>query len=206
MSSWEESGFLCESWVKLVFMMHGEKNNNTGRKMVKLLDNIPPRYGVGLNLVWNRFLLLVCMWFQLVKSCFKYISDVAFRYFLQPRENGGKSVKVEELGSLRLNIVYTEDHVFPSEYYTPLRDLLLHSANVEVQRVGVQLAQTSICCDSNVTSLHVQPVSASTAHILGEVCREKQEAAVPLVRLFLHCGKIVPFISAIAHTEVNRTQ
>uniref|UniRef100_A0A8C6WQK2 RAS p21 protein activator 3 n=1 Tax=Neogobius melanostomus TaxID=47308 RepID=A0A8C6WQK2_9GOBI len=102
-------------------------------------------------------------------------------YFLQPRENGGKSVKVEELGSLRLNIVYTEDHVFPSEHYTPLRDLLLHSANVE-------------------------PVSASAAHILGEVCREKQEAAIPLVRLFLHYGKIVPFISAIAHAEVNRTQ
>uniref|UniRef100_A0A3B3ZBC5 Uncharacterized protein n=1 Tax=Periophthalmus magnuspinnatus TaxID=409849 RepID=A0A3B3ZBC5_9GOBI len=102
-------------------------------------------------------------------------------YFLLPRENGGKSVKVEELGSLRLNIVYTEDHVFPSEHYTPLRDLLLHSANVE-------------------------PVSASTAHVLGEVCREKQEAAIPLVRLFLHYGKIVPFISAIAHAEVNRTQ
>uniref|UniRef100_A0A665TQS3 RAS p21 protein activator 3 n=1 Tax=Echeneis naucrates TaxID=173247 RepID=A0A665TQS3_ECHNA len=102
-------------------------------------------------------------------------------YFLQPRENGGKSVKVEELGSLRLNIVYTEDHVFPSEHYTPLRDLLLYSSNVE-------------------------PVSASTAHILGEVCREKQEAAIPLVRLFLHYGSIVPFISAIAHAEVNRTQ
>lgn len=102
-------------------------------------------------------------------------------YFLQPRENGGKSVKVEELGSLRLNIVYTEDHVFPSEHYTPLRDLLLHSADVG-------------------------PVSASTAHILGEVCREKQEAAIPLVRLFLHYGKIVPFISAIAHAEINRTQ
>lgn len=55
-----------------------------------------------------------------------------FRYFLQPRDNGGKSVKGEELGSLRLNIVYTEDHVFPSEHYTPLRDLLLHSANVGV--------------------------------------------------------------------------
>ncbi|MED6275978.1 Ras GTPase-activating protein 3, partial [Characodon lateralis] len=102
-------------------------------------------------------------------------------YFLQPRENGGKSVKVEDLGSLRLNIVYTEDHVFPSEHYTPLRDLLLQSANVE-------------------------PVSASTAHVLGEVCREKQEAAIPLVRLFLHYGKIVPFISVIAHAEINRTQ
>lgn len=49
-------------------------------------------------------------------------------------------------------------------------------------------------------------MSASTAHILGEVCREKQEAAIPLVRLFLHYGKIVPFISAIAHAEINRTQ
>ncbi|KAI7811422.1 putative ras GTPase-activating protein 3, partial [Triplophysa rosa] len=102
-------------------------------------------------------------------------------YFLQPRDNSNKSVKADELGSLRLNIVYTEDHVFPTEHYNPLRDLLLHSA-------------------------HFEPVSASTAHILGEVCREKQEAAVPLVRLFLHYGKIVPFLSAIAHAEINRTQ
>uniref|UniRef100_A0A8C1HEI6 RAS p21 protein activator 3 n=1 Tax=Cyprinus carpio carpio TaxID=630221 RepID=A0A8C1HEI6_CYPCA len=98
-------------------------------------------------------------------------------YFLQPRDNGNKSVKADELGSLRLNIIYTEDHVFPTEHYNPLRDLLLQS-----------------------------PVSASAAHILGEVCREKQEAAVPLVRLFLHYGKIVPFLSAIAHAEISRTQ
>ncbi|XP_051993227.1 ras GTPase-activating protein 3-like isoform X2 [Xyrauchen texanus] len=102
-------------------------------------------------------------------------------YFLQPRDNGNKSVKADELGSLRLNIVYTEDHVFSTEHYNPLRDLLLHSA-------------------------HVKPVSASAAHILGEACREKHEAAVPLVRLFLHYGKIVPFLSAIAHAEINRTQ
>lgn len=51
-----------------------------------------------------------------------------------------------------------------------------------------------------------QPVSASAAHILGEVCREKQEAAVPLVRLFLQHGRVVPFISAIANAEVRRTQ
>ncbi|KAK6485725.1 ras GTPase-activating protein 3 isoform X1 [Huso huso] len=101
-------------------------------------------------------------------------------YFLQPRDNGSKSIKPDDLGSLRLNIVYTEDHVFPAEYYRPLRDLLLKSADVE-------------------------PVSASAAHVLGEVCREKQEAAIPLVRLFLHYGKIVPFLSAIANAEVNRT-
>ncbi|CAH2223307.1 ras GTPase-activating 3 isoform X2 [Pelobates cultripes] len=101
-------------------------------------------------------------------------------YLLQPRDNG-KSGKPEDLGSLRLNVVYTEDHVFSCEYYSPLRDLLLKSGDVE-------------------------PVSASAAHVLGEVCREKQEAAIPLVRLFLHYGKIVPFISAIANAEVNRTQ
>lgn len=54
------------------------------------------------------------------------------RYFLQPRDNGSKSIKPDDLGSLRLNVVYTEDHVFSSEYYSPLRDLLLKSADVEV--------------------------------------------------------------------------
>nr|XP_046197509.1 ras GTPase-activating protein 3-like [Oncorhynchus gorbuscha] len=57
-----------------------------------------------------------------------------------------------------------------------------------------------------LTSANVKPVSASAAHILGEVCREKQEAAIPLVRLFLHYGNILPFLSAVAHAEVNRTQ
>lgn len=75
-----------------------------------------------------------------------YISS--FRYFLQPRENGGKSVKVEELGSLRLNIVYTEDHVFPSEHYTPLRDLLLYSANVEVRQVHLKSFLFLSCLDA----------------------------------------------------------
>uniref|UniRef100_A0A2K5IEG1 Uncharacterized protein n=1 Tax=Colobus angolensis palliatus TaxID=336983 RepID=A0A2K5IEG1_COLAP len=53
-------------------------------------------------------------------------------YFLQPRDNGSKSLKPDDLGSLRLNVVYTEDHVFSSDYYSPLRDLLLKSADVEV--------------------------------------------------------------------------
>ncbi|XP_036880764.1 ras GTPase-activating protein 3 isoform X2 [Manis javanica] len=109
------------------------------------------------------------------------VDKLEIRYFLQPRDNGSRSLKPGDLGSLRLNVVYTEDHVFSSDYYSPLRDLLLRSADVE-------------------------PVSASAAHILGEVCREKQEAAVPLVRLFLQHGRVVPFISAIANAEVRRTQ
>lgn len=58
--------------------------------------------------------------------------SLSLRYFLQPRDNSGKSVKADELGSLRLNIVYTEDHVFPSECYSDLTDLLLQSARMEV--------------------------------------------------------------------------
>lgn len=120
-------------------------------------------------------------------------------------------MKVEDLGSLRLNIVYTEDHVFPSEHYNPLRDLLLDSANVEVRKkslcaAGMSKPQAHFFFFLLLLLVQTQPVSASTAHILGEVCREKQEAAIPLVRLFLHYGKVVPFISAIAHAEVNRTQ
>ncbi|XP_072556910.1 ras GTPase-activating protein 3-like isoform X1 [Paramormyrops kingsleyae] len=102
-------------------------------------------------------------------------------YFLQPRDNGSKSVKPEELGSLRLNIIYTEDHVLTSEAYGSLKELLLKSA-----------------C--------LQPVSASAGHVLGQVCREKQEAAAPLVHFFLHYGKVVPFVSAVASAEISRTQ
>ncbi|KAF4799912.1 RAS p21 protein activator 3 [Turdus rufiventris] len=56
-------------------------------------------------------------------------------YFLQPRDNGNKSLKPDDLGSLRLNVVYTEDHVFSSDYYSPLRDILLKSADVEICQV-----------------------------------------------------------------------
>lgn len=64
------------------------------------------------------------------RSCFMFLSFV--RYFLQPRVNGNKTLKPDDLGSLRLNVVYTEDHVFLPEHYNPLRDLLLKSADVEV--------------------------------------------------------------------------
>ena len=57
---------------------------------------------------------------------------IGFRYLLQPRENGNKSSKTDDLGSLRLNICYTEDCVLPSEYYTSLRNLLLKSSDIQV--------------------------------------------------------------------------
>lgn len=64
------------------------------------------------------------------------------RYFLQPRDNDSKSVKPEELGSLRLNITYTEDHVLTSEAYGSLRELLLKSACLQVcVSAGVQVGR-----------------------------------------------------------------
>uniref|UniRef100_A0A8C2TA57 RAS p21 protein activator 2 n=1 Tax=Coturnix japonica TaxID=93934 RepID=A0A8C2TA57_COTJA len=104
-----------------------------------------------------------------------------FRYLLQPRENGNKSSKTDDLGSLRLNICYTEDCVLPSEYYASLRNLLLKSSDV-------------------------QPISASAAYILCEVCRDKYDAVLPLVRLLLHHHKLVPFVAAVAELDLKDTQ
>uniref|UniRef100_A0A6Q2Y5Q4 RAS p21 protein activator 2 n=1 Tax=Esox lucius TaxID=8010 RepID=A0A6Q2Y5Q4_ESOLU len=102
------------------------------------------------------------------------------RYLLQPKGNGNKS-KTDDLGSLRLNVTYTEDNVLPSACYTPLRTLLLQSPDAK-------------------------PVSASAAHILGDVCRERYEAVLPVVRLLLHHNRLVPFVSAIAALELDHTQ
>lgn len=85
---------------------------------------------------------------------------VLLRYFLQPRDNG-KNPKPDDLGSLRLNVVYTEDHVFSSNYYSPLRDLLLKSADVEV-RVGIVLTLLGSVPDSNSLLSGSLPCSPSS--------------------------------------------
>uniref|UniRef100_A0A8C7DW70 RAS p21 protein activator 2 n=1 Tax=Oncorhynchus kisutch TaxID=8019 RepID=A0A8C7DW70_ONCKI len=100
-------------------------------------------------------------------------------YLLQPKGNG-KS-KTDDLGSLRLNVTYTEDNVLPSACYTPLRTLLLKSPDIK-------------------------PISASAAHILGDICRERYEAVLPVVRLLLHHSRLVSFVSAIAALELENTQ
>ncbi|XP_053090905.1 ras GTPase-activating protein 2 isoform X2 [Pangasianodon hypophthalmus] len=101
-------------------------------------------------------------------------------YLLQPRGNGVKC-KPDDLGSLRLNVCYTEDNVLPSNSYINLRNLLLKSPDV-------------------------QPISASAAHILGDVCRDRSEASLPLVRLLLHNNRLLPFLMAIAALELENTQ
>ncbi|XP_078694810.1 ras GTPase-activating protein 3-like isoform X2 [Branchiostoma floridae x Branchiostoma belcheri] len=99
-------------------------------------------------------------------------------YLLQPRDSTRPSKPCQ--GSLRLNINYTEDHIFPSHYYDSLCNLLLKSPDVD-------------------------PLSSSAVNIYGEVMKDKlEEAARPLVRLFLHHGSLLPLISALADREVAK--
>ncbi|XP_061924244.1 ras GTPase-activating protein 2 [Entelurus aequoreus] len=101
-------------------------------------------------------------------------------YLLQPKGNGSKS-KSDDLGSLRLKLAYIEDTVLPPACYTPLCNLLLKSPDVK-------------------------PISASAAHILGDICRERYEAVLPTARLLLHHNRFVPFVLAVAALELDNTQ
>ncbi|XP_023678212.1 ras GTPase-activating protein 2 [Paramormyrops kingsleyae] len=101
-------------------------------------------------------------------------------YLLQPKGNC-KTSKADELGSLRLNVTYIEDTVLPSACYERLRALMLKSPDVK-------------------------PISASAAHILGDLCRERYEAVLPMVRLLLHHNSLVPFVTAVAALELENTQ
>ncbi|CAC5393896.1 RASA3 [Mytilus coruscus] len=85
-----------------------------------------------------------------------------------------------DLGSLRLKISYTSDHVFPPEYYDELRELLLQSPDIE-------------------------PITSSAAYILSEVVDHRQDAAQPLMKIFLHHNRLVPFIRSLAKYEIDRT-
>uniref|UniRef100_A0A8B9DW21 RAS p21 protein activator 2 n=1 Tax=Anser cygnoides TaxID=8845 RepID=A0A8B9DW21_ANSCY len=133
--------------------------------------------------LWNNGNLVQDIFLGEIKVPVKVLRNDSFQawYLLQPRENGNKSSKTDDLGSLRLNICYTEDCVLPSEYYVSLRNLLLKSSDV-------------------------QPISASAAYILCEVCRDKYDAVLPLVRLLLHHHKLVPFVAAVAELDLKDTQ
>lgn len=82
------------------------------------------------------------------------------------------------LGSLRLKLVYTSDHVFPLATYDNLLNLLVQSLD--------------------------QPVTTSSVHILGELVSNKTEVAQPLVRLFTHEDQISPMIKSLADHEISK--
>ncbi|XP_078522521.1 ras GTPase-activating protein 2 isoform X1 [Lissotriton helveticus] len=134
--------------------------------------------------LWNNGNLAQDIFLGEVKVSLKVLrNDISHDawYFLQPRDNGNKTSKADELGSLRLNICYFEDYVLPSEHYVPLKNLMVKSPDVK-------------------------PISASAAFILGEVCRDKYDAVLPLVRLLLHYQKLLPFVTAIAELDLKDTQ
>ncbi|CAI5775623.1 ras GTPase-activating protein 2 isoform X1 [Podarcis raffonei] len=133
--------------------------------------------------LWNNGNLVQDLFLGEIKIPVKVLGSDSFQawYLLQPRDNGNKSSKTDDHGSLRLNICYAEDYVLPSQYYASLRNLLLKSSEVE-------------------------PISASSAYILAEVCRDKYDAILPLVRLLIHHHKLVQFITAVAELELTDTQ
>ncbi|CAG4963391.1 unnamed protein product [Parnassius apollo] len=82
------------------------------------------------------------------------------------------------LGSLRLLLQYTIDHVFPIHHYRQLEELFLRS-------------------------VHQKPITASAVYILGEIVSSKTDAAQPLVRLFTHHDLIVPIVKELADAEIS---
>ncbi|XP_056298065.1 ras GTPase-activating protein 2-like [Pseudoliparis swirei] len=101
-------------------------------------------------------------------------------YLLQPKGTSSRP-RCEELGSLRLKLTYIQDTVLPPGCYTALCSLLLRSPDVK-------------------------PISASAAHILGEVCGGRSEAVQPTARLLLQSQRLLPYVCAVAELELDHTQ
>lgn len=151
-----------------------------------------------------------------------------FRYFLQPRSSKdkpsftssttqGTRLSVDNsLGSLRLQVLYTADHVFPGHVYEPLRTMLMQSV-----KTNVSCTNTNLVCTVNVDEkdyllfflvalyfliyfrCFLQPITSSLVYILGEIISNKMEIAQPLVRVFINQGQIVPIIRALANAEIS---
>ncbi|XP_065745427.1 rasGAP-activating-like protein 1 isoform X5 [Phocoena phocoena] len=91
---------------------------------------------------------------------------------------------VGSLGALRLKVRLTEDRVLPSQYYQPLRELLMES----VLGPAEEDAASPLAVLEELTS--------------GD-CR--QELATKLVKLFLGQGLAGPFLDYLTRREVART-
>uniref|UniRef100_A0A182JMT7 Ras GTPase-activating protein n=1 Tax=Anopheles atroparvus TaxID=41427 RepID=A0A182JMT7_ANOAO len=112
-------------------------------------------------------------------------------YFLQPRTSQSRPMRTcatppgtrlscdNSLGSLRLKLNYTSDHVFPLANYDHLYNVL-------------------------IKTIQQKPITASAVYILGEVVQNKTEVAQPLVRLFTHTSEIAGVIKALAEHEISK--
>ncbi|XP_043295655.1 rasGAP-activating-like protein 1 isoform X1 [Cervus canadensis] len=101
------------------------------------------------------------------------------------------------LGALRLKVRLTEDCVLPSQYYQPLRELLMESVLGPAEGPRPPLLPPVL----------VQEDAASPLAVLEELtsgdCR--QELATKLVKLFLGQGLTGPFLDYLTRREVART-
>ncbi|KAH0624566.1 hypothetical protein JD844_032177 [Phrynosoma platyrhinos] len=136
---------------------------------------------------------------RLPLKCLRQSSSYEAWHFLQPRDNGNKSLKPDDLGSLRLNVVYTEDHVFPSDYYSPLRDLLLKSADVEFETCrlyNIKLSAfrdpntifrgnslTSKCIDETMKLAGMHYLQVTLKPIIDEICQLHKPCEIDPVKL-----------------------
>ncbi|XP_068685469.1 ras GTPase-activating protein 3-like [Montipora capricornis] len=102
-------------------------------------------------------------------------------YWLGPREDKNEPPGKQDLGSLRLRVCHTEDHVFPSSFYDPLRETIL----------GIKDGQD---------------VQTTAAHILGELVKDKATVARSFVRVFSHHNQVVDFIKLVVYHEVQSTK
>lgn len=112
-------------------------------------------------------------------------------YFLQPRSSHSRAARScatppgtrlssdSSMGSLRLKLHYTADHVFPLATYDNLLNLLIQS-------------------------MDQRPITASAVYILGEIISNKTEVAQPLVRLFTYKNLIAPMIKVLADHEISK--
>lgn len=57
---------------------------------------------------------------------------LCLRYWLGPREDKSDPVIKQDLGSLRLRVCHSQDYVFPSSFYDPLRETILGMGDGQV--------------------------------------------------------------------------
>ncbi|XP_058823590.1 GTPase-activating protein [Topomyia yanbarensis] len=112
-------------------------------------------------------------------------------YYLQPRTSHSRPSRTcatppgtrlscdNSLGSLRLKLDYSADHVFPLATYDQLLNILIQS-------------------------IDQKPITSSAVHILGEIIQNKTEVAQPLVRLFTYTNLIAPMIKSLADHEISK--
>ena len=65
---------------------------------------------------------------------FMVYEHLFLRYWLGPREDKNEPPSKQDLGSLRLRVCHTEDHVFPSNFYDPLREAILGIKDGQVKK------------------------------------------------------------------------